>query len=95
MNIYEYIANQRMNGNAYVLDELATFLSPCRKMEKVGPRLDVWCDIHGVEINSLQRRTIVEYLLGVNPMRVNYQWSALELTFDMIETLLLVEWKYI
>ena len=46
MNIYEYIVDQRMNGNAYVLDELVTFLNPCRKPEKVNPKLDVWCDIH-------------------------------------------------
>lgn len=95
MNIYEYIVDRRMCGNPYVLDELVTFLNPCRKPEKVFPRLDVWCDIHGVEINDLQRKTIVEYLLGMNPNRVSYRWSALEIPFDMIETLLLVEWKYI
>ena len=65
MNIYEYIVDRRMNGNAYVLDELVTFLNPCRKPEKVNPLLDVWCDIHGVEINELQRKTIIEYLLGI------------------------------
>lgn len=95
MNIYEYIVDRRMCGNPYVLDELATFLSPCRKPEKVLPRLDVWCNIHGVEVNELQRKTIVEYLLGISPTRVSYKWSALEIPFDMIETLLLAEWKYI
>ena len=95
MNIYEYIIDRRMHGNPYVLDELATFLSPCRKLEKVLPRLEVWCDIHGVEVNELQRKTIVEYLLGINPRYVSYRWSTLEMPFDMIETLLLVEWKYI
>ena len=96
MNIYEYIVDQRMNGNAYVLDELVTFLSPCRKPEKVNPKLDVWCDIHDVEINSFQRRTIVEYLLGtVNPRFPSYRIQPLELPYDMIETLLYVKWRYI
>jgi hypothetical protein len=96
MNIYEYIVDRRMNGNAYVLDELATFLNPCRKPEKVNPRLDVWCDIHEVEINDLQRKTIIEYLFGtVNPRFTSYRIKPLEMPFDMIETLLYVEWKYI
>jgi hypothetical protein len=96
MNIYEYIVDRRMCGNPYVLDELATFLSPCRKPEKVLPRLDVWCDIHGVEVNDLQRKTIVEYLFGtVNPRVISYSFKPQEMPFDMIETLLLVEWKYI
>lgn len=95
MNIYEYIIDRRAHGDAYVLDELATFLNPCKRYEKVNGRLEVWCDIHGVEINSLQRRTIVEYLLGNNPKQAGYQWKPLEIPFDMIETLLLVEWKYI
>lgn len=96
MNIYEYIVDRRMNSNAYVLDELATFLSPCRKPEKVNPRLDVWCDIHGVEINDFQRKTIVEYLLGtVNPRFTSYNFKPLEMPFDMIETLLYIEWRYV
>lgn len=96
MNIYEYIVDQRMHGNAYVLDELATFLHPCKKPEKVNPRLDVWCDIHGVEVNSYQRKTIADYLLGtVHPRCYSYQWRPIEMSYDMIETLLLVEWKYI
>lgn len=99
MNIYEYIVDQRMNGNAYVLDELVTFLNPCRKPEKVNPKLNVWCDIHDVEINSLQRQTIIEYLLGSQfNYRYNQYWyssKTMELPFDMVETLLYVEWKYI
>ena len=96
MNIYEYIVDRRMNGNAYVLDELATFLHPCRKPEKVNPRLDVWCDIHGVEINNFQRKTIIEYLLGtVNPRFISYSFKPLEMPFDMIETLLYIEWRYV
>ena len=99
MNIYEYIVDRRMNGNAYVLDELVTFLNPCRKPEKVNPKLDVWCDIHGVEINDLQRKTIIEYLLGSHFDYLNgrywFSTKVMELPFDMIETLLYVEWKYI
>lgn len=99
MNIYEYIVDQRMNGNAYVLDELVTFLNPCRKPEKVNPKLNIWCDIHDVEINSLQRQTIIEYLLGSQfNYRYNQYWyssKTMELPFDMVETLLYVEWKYI
>lgn len=95
MNIYEYIVDRRMNGNAYVLDELATFLNPCRKPEKVNPRLDVWCDIHGVEVNENQRKTIIEYLLGKNPVYPSYHWKPLELPYDMIETLLYIEWRYV
>lgn len=99
MNIYEYIVDRRMNGNAYVLDELVTFLNPCRKPEKVNPKLDVWCDIHGVEINDLQRKTIIEYLLGSQlNYHYNHYWyssKTMELPFDMVETLLYVEWKYI
>lgn len=99
MNIYEYIVDQRMNGNAYVLDELVTFLNPCRKPEKVNPKLNVWCNIHDVEINSLQRQTIIEYLLGSQfNYRYNQYWyssKTMELPFDMVETLLYVEWKYI
>lgn len=96
MNIYEYIVDRRMNGNAYVLDELATFLHPCRKPEKVNPRLDVWCDIHGVKINDFQRKTIIEYLLGtVNPRFISYRFKPLEMPFDMIETLLYIEWRYV
>ena len=97
MNIYEYIVDRRMHGNPYVLDELATFLNPCRRYEKVSGRLDVWCDIHGVEINDLQRRTIADYLFLTPSENWKKRFSTTipEMPFDMIETLLLVEWKYI
>lgn len=97
MNIYEYIVDCRMCGNPYVLDELTTFLNPCKRYEKVSARLDVWCDIHNVEINDLQRRTIADYLYLTPSENWKKRFSTTipEMPFDMIETLLLVEWKYI
>lgn len=97
MNIYEYIVDRRMNGNPYVLDELATFLNPCKKPEKVNPRLDVWCDIHEVEINNYQRQTIADYLYltASESWKKRFSITIPEMPYDMIETLLYVEWKYI